>query len=256
MHFRPLAALGLALVSLSGCQSYFPNGYGSAGPYSAFPPGTYPPATGTAPTYTPSRPAAPTGASGTTPAQPGRANIAPTNNQKSVPVYKDPNGIQGLGTPDDQDNPSIRRPTSNRVTPSVGLGIDDEPENANDPFEQEFVTPERIQPASATLDADDLPPTGRRGPNPYKHDTEGYTWLMGTLVAEPQGKGWRLRYSADPLEDDYGGSFWLIGNDQIELLKPTDVVYVSGRIDPGTRDRLGKPAYRVRELKWMTPKVK
>lgn len=275
MDTRPLVLTGLALVGLAGCQSYFPNGYGAggygAGAYPNYPPpGSYAPPTGAVPqthgvppstTYQQGRSMPPNG--GVTTQAPPLNNdnkYVPNAGQKPVPNYKDPgNAPATLGAPLD-DEESIRRPTSQRSSAPAGLGsLTDESEEHLAAFgDDEFAAPQRIDPASATAaaidDGDDMPPRQVRKPprDLFRHDAQGYTWLRGVVVRDPQGNGWRLQYGDESITNDrFDGMLTLVGNDKIDNLREDDTIKVQGRVDLNTKDRYGKPVYRVEALDWV-----
>ncbi|MSR58326.1 MAG: hypothetical protein EXS05_11730 [Planctomycetaceae bacterium] len=93
----------------------------------------------------------------------------------------------------------------------------------------------------------------KAGPNPYKRH-ESYAWLMGRVARDPQGRGWRLRYSDDPADGDrYDGSLLIVGDEKIEQLLDDDVIRVYGRIDSSQKNPGGKPIYRVDRLQRLKP---
>ena len=273
MDTRPLVLTGVALVGLAGCQSYFPNGYGAGGygggAYPNYPPPGYAPPTGMAPnssgappatTYQPSR-AVPSNRGAVTTEAPPLNNdnkYVPSGGsgagagQKMVPNYKDPgNAPATLGAPLDDDE-TIRRPTSQRTPPPGRLnGLTDESEEALAAFgDEEFEAPRRIDTASAIDDGDDMPRQARKPPRDlFRHDQQGYTWLRGVAVRDPQGNGWRMQYSDTPAAGDrFGGMLTLVGNEKIDNLQDDETIRVQGRIDPSQTDRYGKPVYRVERL--------
>jgi hypothetical protein len=263
MQIRPIVLMALALAILAGCQSYFPNGYGNAGPYSAFPPGGYGPPTGSAgpsTTYQPSR--TPPRGQVTTEGPPLKNNYMPSNGQNNVPNPREPGAPPAtLGTPDNElGEETIRRPTSSLQKPPARLsGLTDDSEETLAAFGDEgFAPPREIEATGGVDDGDDMPRTAKKQrPNPYKYDKQGYTWLRGT-VSRDQGGRWRLKYSEDALENDdpYGGALQLVGDDKIETLIEDDVIYVKGRVDPSAKDAYGRPSYRVESLDFLKPKVK
>jgi hypothetical protein len=259
MKTRPLILTGLALASLAGCQSYFPNGgYGSAGPYSAYPQGTFngPPPGGQPPTtFQPGRmppPGAPTTA------VPGLKNESvPSNGQRAVPNPSGP-GSESAPLGADEENATIRRGTSSLEKAPARLdGLNDDDAAMSAFGNPDFVAPREVRSVSAIDDGDEMPKIpGKPRPNPYKFDPEGYTWLRGIVTPDPQGVGWRIKYSDNPLDDDqYGGSLKIVGDEKIESLLEEDVVLVKGRVDTSARDRNGKPVYRVENLQRLKPRL-
>lgn len=278
MQTRPLVLTGAMLASLTGCHSYFPSGYGNAGPYSSFPQGTYPPPTtfppgtqpqgtypprGTPPlggppsTYQPTRP--PGQVTGESPSLKNDNKYAPAQGNNPVPPPRDPGGVPGgLGTPSDESEETIRRGTSrlDRQPGQLDTLTDESEETRETLGDEEFARPKVLQPAAAIGDGDEMPRVARKPrPNPYSRDPD-YKWLRGTVVRESNGNGWRLKYSNNPLdeEDRYGGSLLIVGHEEIEYLLDNEVIAVEGEIDPVARDSRGKPAYRVRGLKLLKPK--
>jgi len=263
MQTRSLMMMGLALVGATGCQSYFPNGYGSTGPY--FPPGAYvaPPS---------GQPSNPTYQSGQT-FPPGRVtppvgqmkNEAPLKSegggatgagQKPVPDYRDPvTTPRNLGTPKDDEEPTLRKPTSRRGSGPARLeGFPDDPgEDLSRADDEQFTPP--IETASAVVIEDAAPSNRRRAtPGLFRH-AEDHSFLRGIVEREPQGKGWRLRYSDDPTDGDpYGGTLKLVGHKKIDGLDADDTIYVEGEIDERVKDGYGKPTYRVSVLKAVKPR--
>lgn len=271
---------GCALACLAGCQSYFPNSHGGAGPYSAFPPGTYAPASGTAvqgqARVPPGNRYQPSGGPQTAGGLPGGApplkDSAPAGGgPRSVPVYNDPNDIpSGLGTPlDDPEGESIKRPTGrldNRRQPSIDLADESDEIRAalGDGEEEVFTPPRKLQTAAATDEGetDEFPRIARRAePNPYRRDP-GYRWLMGRVARD--GDGWRLRYSDDPADfDRYDGALQILADEEdfkignrIDQLQDDEVIRVYGRIDASHKDQAGKPVYRITTLQRMQPSQK
>lgn len=259
MKTQPLLLTGLALACLAGCQSYFPNGgYGSAGPYSPYPPGTIqsPPPVGPPPTtYQPGQ-KPPAGAPSSS--VPGlKSESVPPAGEKAVPNPSGP-GTESAPLGADEDDATLRRGTSLRENAPARLdGLSDDDGALSAFGDPDFVPPREIHSASATAERDESPArSATPRPNPYKFDAEGYTWLRGTVAPDPQGAGWRIKYSDNPLDDDqYGGSLSIVGNENIDSLLEDDVVLVKGRVDPATRDQNGKPVYRVETLKRLKPKL-
>jgi hypothetical protein len=268
MQIRSLMLVGLALANLAGCQSYFPNGYSNAGPYSAFPPGGYGPPPGSAgppSTYQQGRTLPPGRI--TTDNPPLNNNRPPSRGQNNVPQPREPGS---LGAPDNEDDQTIRRGTGAREIPPSRLNGLDESEEIKDSLGSEgFLSPKQlnrsndIEETAAIDDADELPLVTQRPapsrpiPNPYYFDKQGYALMQGKVMRDPQGGGWRLRYTENPTQDTYGGSLLLVGNeDEIDTLMDDDTIRVRGRIDPSAKDSRGKPVYRVDQLEFVKPKPK
>src|SRR5262245_9729658 len=266
MHLRPIVPMGLALIASTGCQSYFPYGYGNTNPYPSMP-GSYssPGAT------TPSR-AAPNGAS---PSGPGQFPM-PSNGQTNLnsgqirgqsakgsvpdPRFSSPgNTPTTLGAPatDEEEIDSIRRGFSKNESPGKRIDAGDEgDESLSSLDEEKFASPTLYRPALATSDDFGIRrSTAKPRPSPYLKDPKGYAWLRGVVARDPKTKTWRITYSRDPLNDDpYGGTLTLVESSLLDTLMDDDVVLVKGDVDPSARDRYGKPSYRATSVWPLTPK--
>jgi hypothetical protein len=180
----------------------------------------------------------------------------PNPGQKPVPDYREPgNPPATLGAPLD-DEESIRRPTSQRDTPPARLNAltDDSEDHMASFGEEQFAAPQRIDTASAIDDGDDMPRRQTRKPprDLFRHDPQGYRWLRGVAVRDPQGNGWRLQYNDDAgASDHFGGMLTLVGSEKLDNLRDDDTIKVEGRIDHNETDRYGKPVYRVDILDWV-----
>jgi hypothetical protein len=248
--------MGLALVVMTGCQSYFPNGYGNNGPYSSIPAGTYvqPGATG-------GRPAQyPTPAGGQTNTSPGQTGGQSSKNSKSVPDYRTPGDLPSdLGTPaNEEENNAIKRGKSSGGNPggSVDDVSDDSDVSLSSIDDDKFVSPTPYRTAAAS--SDDIEPrrlAAKPRPSPYKKDPDGYRWLRGTVVRDPKSKTWRITYSRNGVDGDpYGGSLTLVDDEILDTLIDDDVIVVDGAVDESVRDRFGKPCYRVQKMEPLVPK--
>ena len=257
MPIRPLVPIGLALIVLTGCQSYFPYGYSNGGAYPAMT-GTY----------------VPQGSGSTSSQNPPPANLqpgtgqfpTPVNGQKSstsgqnrgqsdkgqVPKYNDPaSPPASLGSPaaEDDDADSINRGSSSRE----GSGKrGDEPGDDSDleltsVDEDKFLSPTQYRSASASSDDPDTRRVASKRPlSPYKKDPNGYAWLRGVVARDAKTNSWRITYSRDPLDSDdpYGGSLTLVDSPLLDTLMDNDVVFVRGEVDRSVLDRYRKPSYR------------
>lgn len=265
MQIRPIVSMGLALAALAGCQSYFPNSYGGAGPYSAFPQGGYGPPPGSATTGTTFQPGRnPPPGQNTVESPPLKNKYAPANGPGNVPNPREAGGPPAsLGTPLNEDGQDTIRHNTGSLdrTPARLSGLDETDETLAALGDDNFAKP--IESASGIDDGDEIPRRARKPgagsnrPNPYKYDKEGYTWLRGT-VSRDEGGRWRLRYSDNALAEDdkYGGTLELVGDEKIERLIEDEVIMVRGRVDPLTKDAYGKPSYRVESLDFLKPKAK
>jgi hypothetical protein len=267
MQFRPIVLLGLALLISTGCQSYYPNGYGHNGPYSAFPSGRYVPTT-----------TMPAGSGGTgndafpTPVD-GRKNLQSEQNDsqdgnesRGVPRYNPKGAPNNLGAPpiDDQEDSINRKGQSSRGSsgPSAGSSAaetSDELDEAVSSIEgEEFVSP--VEYRGAATSAEQPEPrrlVSRPAPSPYKKDPDGYSWLRGVVSRDPKSGDWRLTYNRDnPENDPYEGTLTLVDDEALDVLMDGDVVLVTGSLDRSHSDRFNKPTYRVATMKGpLTPKT-
>ena len=267
MHLKSLVPTWLALVVMAGCQSYFPNGYGYNGPYSAFPSGTYVAPGATSPSG--SRPSAnsaqaagqyPTPVAGQLNSVPDQTRGQSPRNSKSVPEYRSPNDAPAnLGAPASGDElDSIKRGSSSLGNPggSADDGSDEPDESLSSRDDEKFVSPAVYR--SGAAGSDDGEPrrlAAKPRPSPYKKDPNGYSWLRGVVARDPKTKSWRIIYSRNAVDGDpYGGSLTLIDDESLDVLIDDDVIFVAGSIDESIRDRFGKPCYRVQKMEPLVPK--
>jgi hypothetical protein len=82
----------------------------------------------------------------------------------------------------------------------------------------------------------------------YDH-AKDFTWVMGKLEYLYSKRAWRVRYSPPEVEDQYGGTFTLVGvEDLSESFKSGQMVRVDGVVlDPETRQL--SPKYQVHAIK-------
>ena len=267
MHSRPLVPIGLGLVVLTGCQSYYPNGYGLNGPYSSFPAGTYVPPGGTISSG--SRTSGnlgqgagqfPTPVGGQMNTAPGSSRGQTSKNSKSVPEYRTPGDAPAdLGAPaTDDENDPIKRGRSSRGNSNGAAGdISDEPDEPVSSLDDErFVSPAQFR--TATENSDDVEPrrlSARPRPSPFKKDPDGYSWLRGVVARDAKSKAWRITYSRNAVDGDpYGGSLTLVDDESLDTLIDDDVVIVEGTVDESVPDRFGKPSYRVLRMERLVPR--
>lgn len=271
MNFRLFVPMGLALCLGTGCQSYFPNGYGYNGPYSSFPAGgTYTgPATG--PATGARQPAAATQGNSQFPTPVNKPATTTGNsaggqsptNQKLVPKYRDPGDTPtNLGAPATEDElDSIKRGTSSRKNSNAPAdeSEDDSGDALSSLDDDSFAKPAPYRTASASVEDPEprrLSAQSQSRPSPYKKDPEGYAWLRGVVVRDGKNGSWRITYSRDADDNDqYGGTLTLVDDDRFDTLIDDDIVIVKGRVDKSRPDRFGKPSYRVEELQRLVPKV-
>src|SRR5438552_14244659 len=253
MHIRPFVPMGLALFVSTGCQSYFPYGYGNAGPYPPVSQGTYSSqGSGTPSLGAPSATiqqgtgqyqTSPNGQKNMTSGQPRSQS---PKNQKLVPDPRDAGGAPanlGASGSDDDGVDGIRRPASSQNGPAkrIDEGVDDSEESLSSADDERFVSP-------VSASSDDLEvrgPASKPRPSPYKKDPIGYSWLRGVVARDQKNNSWRITYSRDPLDgDQYGGSLTLVDDEILDMLIDGDVVLIQGKIDRTVVDRYGKPSYR------------
>jgi hypothetical protein len=268
------ALLGLAALSVAGCYSYYPNGYGGyPGPYNGYPQGA--PVSPGGPTFQP-----PPGTSFVPPGginaqafnpQPSANVVQPQPWQPTSPVNPTPaapsseNGAGNKPVPDPRDAGDFSSPQKSNSNGAEDLqspfGLNENPagNNAvgsggtasekNDPFMAPIVKP--ISSTRGLSDAGGTPLAER--PNPYDFDREGYRWLRGVVDYDEREKSWHIIYDINP-GDKYGGSMTLASDPRLNVLNTGDVVLVEGAVDPNSRDRLGKPQYRVETFSPLVPK--
>lgn len=275
MHFRSLVPTLLALAVTTGCQSYFPNGYGYNGPYSSFPAGTYAPAgaTGSRPSANSAQGAGqfPTPVGGQMKLDSNQTRGQSPKNSKPVPDYRSPDyrspsdAPNDLGTPATEDElDPIKRGRSSRGNPTGATGStgttgddsDDPEESLTSLDDEKFVSPTLYRTTAATTE--DMEPrrlSARSRPSPYKKDPDGYAWLRGVVVRDPKTRAWRITYSRNGHDGDlYGGSLTLVDDESLDTLIDDDVVIVEGTVDESVPDRFGKPSYRVLRMQPLVPK--
>lgn len=278
-------AFGSMALLVSGCHSMYPyQPYGSPGIYSTppaqtLPPGgTYVPQQGTYPVPIESNPTYVPGQQWEG-SQPGNLNTTP-GNLNDAPLFQPPkqttpeNGsglvpdYQDLG-PVEPNAPSSRKPTATDnsslespfdqqgsvepLQPAGGVQMvgGTGPGAGSDPFLQ----PIPIQPETADLVAMTEAGSGNTGlPTPYRHERDSYTWLRGVVNFDAEDKAWQIIYALDPEPSDkFGGSMLLMDDERLDELQESDVVLVEGRVDLNSRDRFGKPMYRVENVQRLEP---
>ncbi len=267
MHLRPLVPMGLALIASTGCQSYFPYGYGNSNPY---PPmsGTYPSSGVTTPSRSSPSGTSPSGSTQyPTPANNqlnlnSGANRGPSSKGKVPDARFSAPGTPptDLGAPaSDDGEDSIRsggQSSLDRPPRRIDDAGDDADESMSSLDDQKFASPTPFRPASASSDDPEVRrPASRPGPSPYKYDAQGYTYLRGVVTHDVKTNSWRITYSRDPLDPDpYGGSLTLVGNANLDTLMDDDVVLAEGQVDRTVLDRYGKPSYRASRVTPLKPK--
>ncbi|MBS0265619.1 MAG: hypothetical protein JSS02_27045, partial [Planctomycetes bacterium] len=207
MDIKPVIIWGLACVALTGCQSYYPNGYGHYGPYSQFPTGTYIEQGNSS-----------SGASGRGYPTPVNQKNSGTNRSdsgdegdaKPVPKYNSPDGApNSLGAPsqdDEDDGVNKRRKTGSLNSSGSGgeLVLSEGAERSGRSMaaieDDGFVTPVEFRDAApVTADREPRRLKQKSVPSPYKKDPDGYAWLRGVVTRDAKSGLWRLTYSREPL---------------------------------------------------------
>jgi hypothetical protein len=263
MQTRPLVLVGLALATQAGCQSYFPYGYGSAGPHSSFPPGTYAPQTspGAAGRGAATLHGHPPAATGSLP--PGSVTRVPPQGSrlpqragssagdKRVPTYSDPGAAAGGSAADDDP---LKRPEHAHQSEDDGPrgaaadALRDESDDALSELGPEsFRSPTPVQQVAGSVSdrgASRQPSSSTL--SPYKYDPVNYSYLRGVVSRDDDGEGWRITYSREALDDDsYGGSMKLLHDDALDKLVEGDVVLVEGEVVRSPGALAGNAAYRI-----------
>ncbi len=105
-----------------------------------------------------------------------------------------------------------------------------------------------------TITTDQLPTAQPK--EPVSHPSQSvqlghardYTWIVGQLQYLHTKKQWRVRYSTYDIEDKYGGSVTIIGEEgRMERFREGDVVRVRGRIVENDSHRI-TPDYYVESM--------
>ncbi|RMG35660.1 MAG: hypothetical protein D6725_12130 [Planctomycetota bacterium] len=244
-----LVTAPMLLFLAVGCYTYYPYGYGMAGPY-GMPPGAFSGAmpqgayinpqdfgsTTVAPGAGPAM-TAPQGSSTTQPQGSG-TQTAPSQPQTFEKPVPSPNLLE---TPDRSSDAGFQPTAPSGSTSRVDPASDASPDE--DPFQPPVAVQNVSKKESRTA------PVDATGPSPYAHDPDGYSWLRGVLDFDRRDNRWRLRYSPDPTDGDpYGGDVALELSQDMSGFEPGDVVLVEGGFDTNCRDRFGKPCYRVQRL--------
>ena len=265
MQFRRLVPIGLALLVFTGCQSYFPYGYGNNGAYPAMsgsypPPGSSVPSQNSSPSNSqPGSGKYPTPVDGQKNSPSGQNGVQSQSTKGQVPKYGDPAGPPGtLGAPADEEEDSINRGSSSRENSArhADESEDESEVSLSSLDEGKFLSPTQYRAASASSDDPDMRRVASRPrPSPYMKDPNGYKWLRGVVSRDSRSNSWRITYSRDPLDNDpYGGSLALVDSSVLDTLMEDDVVYVEGDVDRSVLDRYKKPSYRATRVLPLIPK--
>ena len=265
----------VALAVLSGCYSYNPYGYGG-----------YPevmstvPTPGIAPGFSPAGAAipgqpypngvVPIGPQAATPAGVIQPQLAPPvlatptpggipAAAQPVPRYQDPTdsaaGAAGQESTEAGDgaakSSSLRIPAGENLTGdlegSAGAVIQAKNETKTT-APAAFTAPASAQPI------DPAPSTVPMiNESNYGYDTAAYKWFKGTVEYDKTDGAWHLMYAPTPSQNDpYGGDISLGDDPRLEALQDNDVVYVTGTLESGLTDRVGKPRLKIEQLSNIT----
>lgn len=265
---------GLPLLLLAGC--FRQNPYGPYGPGGY--PGVYgaPPAGSAVPNGVIMQPApaqtlpgtsAPSWQESQDPVPPSLNAPIPnsgTNNNLPVPEPRDlDSGSFGNGTNNlefnkggDADSPFTTPPAeqgSLRNTAQDALKEQVAVRSSTD--DAAFVDPVSAEPATVEQVSHESDEPAARRLNPYDYDRKDFRWLRGVVDYDEADKTWNIIYDLNPDQADrYGGSITLSEDERLSKLPANSVVLVEGYVDTNTRDRSGKPIYRVEQLARLVPK--
>jgi hypothetical protein len=188
------------------------------------------------------------------------------DSSKSVPDYRDPTGDDGRfddpksnnepfsGSPFDKGKSSDPDPFPSGSDDSSGArldGIDDgtsfgSNDDAGD-VDDVFEPPIPVKSASSTKRLDEIASGSR--PNPYRYDSNAYTWLQGVVDYDPETKTWHILYNLKPdFKDRYSGGITLIDDPALKKIRDGDVLLIEGRVDSSVTDEFGKPCYRIEKI--------
>ena len=265
----------VVLAVLSGCSSYNPYGYGgypevmSTVPTPSIAPGISP--TGaTIPGQPYPNGAVPIGPQAATPAGVIQPQVAPPvlatptpvgtpAAAQPVPRYQDPTdsaaGAAGQESSEAEDGAA--KSSSLRIPAAKGLagGVD---ESAGEVIQAKNETTTSAPAAfTAPTSAQSIDPAPTTVPmineSNYGYDTAAYKWFKGTVEYDKTDGAWHLMYAPTPSQDDpYGGDISLGDDPRLEALQDNDVVYVTGTLQSGLTDRVGKPRLKIEQLSNIT----
>ena len=259
-----------ALAVLSGCYSYNPYGYGghpevlSTVPAPGIAPmGTPIPGQLLNPGIIPSGPqaATPTGIIHPRMMPPTLATPTPAGTPATaqpVPRYQDPTdsaaGAAGAAVPESTESgdgaaesSSLRIPADGTLTGAAGDVIQAKSEPT-------VKTPAVVAGPESARPIDSTPTTVPViNESNYGYDTAGYKWFKGTVEYDKADGAWHLMYAPTPNENDpYGGDVSLANDPRLDALQNNDVIYVTGTLESGLTDRVGKPRFQIEQLSNIT----
>lgn len=87
--------------------------------------------------------------------------------------------------------------------------------------------------------------------SPYGYEKENYAWLCGKVDYNEGKKTWQIIYNITD-HDLYGGSFELVDHPSLKNLSTDDIVEIEGQVD--SSDTSQKPRYKIQKLSKMTLK--
>jgi hypothetical protein len=285
MLSRVCFGCGLAVLAITGCQSYSPYGYGPMGTYGYPAGGAMPPGTTyvTPPMSVPQgsmAPSAPGTTIGAMPAGPRASQSEPshlygqapgqiqpkgssTNGGSTkglVPEYDDPSAPATLGkptmVPEVQDEAEFQRKDPTGAFTNERLDEQGSLPNQQIPTTEPFEQPVPFQPASFTQEvAAGEPEASPERPNPYAHDAQKFSWFRGVADYDEQAQAWYVVYNPEAASSDpYGGSITLAANPKLNVLHRNDVVLVKGKMSEEKLDRFGKPVFQIDVAHRLVPK--
>lgn len=89
----------------------------------------------------------------------------------------------------------------------------------------------------------------------FGYSRSDYSWLRGIVSPDNEvPRTYNITYSLKPeVGDEYEGNFVLVPDARLAQLRTGDIVEVRGRIDRVTLTPLGKPMYRIDQMRKLTP---
>ena len=256
----------IALAVLSGCYSYNPYGYGghpevlSTVPTPAITPAGQPLPPGVIPLGP--QAATPAGTGGPLLMPPILSTPTPAGipaNTQPVPRYLDPTDSTGgaAGSESTEAGDGAAESSSLRI-PADGTLTGGSPETPGDVIqatgETTAKTPGAIAVPASARPIDPAPTTVPViNESNYGYDTAGYKWFKGTVEYDKADGAWHLMYAPTPTQDDsYGGDISLADDPRLDALQHNDVIYVTGTLESGLTDRVGKPRFQIEQLSNVT----
>lgn len=91
--------------------------------------------------------------------------------------------------------------------------------------------------------------------SPFAYDHKNFKWLRGIVDFDAAAGQWVIFYNnTRSSSDPYQGRLKLHTHEAFSHVKPGDAVLLEGDLDSATRDRQGKPTYKVSFVAQLTPR--